>query len=168
MKKIILMTTVFATVFAVSNAFAESTAEGTGTAKAKIVAPVEVTKTQNLNFGTIAKSTSANTVTLTNAGARSAAVANTLINDSTETKGIMTITGPESTSVTIQEIADTTVTGPTGSTPMAVTDFNTNPSGTVVLGSTGAQAVDVGAKLAVGANQTEGEYSGSYTVQVTY
>lgn len=59
------------------------------------------------------------------------------------------------------------LSGPGGAT-MTLGSFTSNPGPTGTLGAGGSQTLTVGGSLTVKANQAPGDYTGSFTVQVTY
>ena len=139
-------------------------ASTTGTATANIVTPISIAKVNDLAFGSIAPTSSAGTVTISPAGVLSSSNVTTLT--STRTAGSFTVSGQDNCAYTITLPANGVVTlsGPAGSTAMAVSDF-TSSAGTITAGSA---AVYVGATLAVGANQATGLYTGTFNVTAAY
>jgi hypothetical protein len=51
---------------------------------------------------------------------------------------------------------------------MAVSTYTFNPTSGTSTNASGTMALNVGATLAVGANQTAGTYTGTYTLTVSY
>lgn len=142
-----------------------ASATGTGDAKAKIVTPVTATKTQDLNFGSMLGE--ANTVTVSHAGARTATTSSALVNDgNTPTAGRFTVTGPNNQPITVSLPANATVTSSTNS--MTISNFTSDKSGSQSLDGTGNLTINIGADLAVTANQPEGDYTGTYQINITY
>ncbi len=155
------------TVFALSNAFAgTTTVSGTGTAEATVVSPVQIEKTTNLNFGTVANK--AGVVTVSNNGSRTSTTTNLITDGNAPTAGSMKIKGAEGMAITLDSIADSTVLDEGGHS-MPVSNFNTNPvAGSLTIPTGGEQPVAVGADLTVSDGQTTGKYTGEYTINVTY
>ena len=142
-----------------------ATATGTGDAKAKIVNPVEIQKTQDLNFGTMLGK--ANTVTVSSAGARSASDGTGLVNDSnTPTAGILQVTGPNNQPITVTLPGSATVRS--GNNSMEISNFSSPESGERTLDGTGKLTINIGGDLAVTEGQAAGDYTGTYTITVTY
>ncbi len=143
----------------------------TATATATIVTPIAITKTADMNFGNVAVSTTAGTVELTPAGARTAtggvtlpAAAGTVAAASFDVTG----TGNYTYSITLPSTS-LVLTRNSGTETMNVDNFTSTPSGTGTL-SSGAQTVTVGATLNVVGAQAAGTYvSGTpFTVTVNY
>lgn len=140
-------------------------AEGTGTVSANVVSALSVDKLKDLNFGTILPE--AGVVTIDFAGNRTSSGSN-LVDDSTNppSNGEMIIYGPVNQVVYIQSISNSIINSSSGS--MNVTNFQTNPSGSVTLTSLDGTSVKVGAQLTVATDQPGGDYTGHYTMTVTY
>ena len=142
-----------------------ATATGTGDAKAKIVNPVEVTETQDLNFGTMLGK--ANTVTVSSSGTRTASDNSGLVTDSNKpTAGVFQVSGPNNQPITVSLPANTTVSSSTNS--MTISGFNSPQSGSQSLDNAGKLTINIGADLGVTEGQAAGDYAGSYTITVTY
>ncbi len=142
-----------------------ATSTGTGTANAKIVTPVEVDETTPLNFGTMLGK--ANTVSVSSAGARSATDNTGLVNDTNApTAGVLSVTGPHNQPITVSIPSGTTVTS--GANSMTISNLSSPQSGSQTLDNTGALTINIGGDLAVGANQAEGDYTGTYTITINY
>ena len=142
-----------------------ATSTGTGDAKAKIVQPVTVTSTQDLNFGTMLGK--ANTVTVSSSGSRTATDNTALVTDSnTPTAGVFSVTGPNSQPITVTLPVNATVSSSTNS--MTISNLNSPQSGSQTLDGTGNLTINIGGDLAVTEGQAVGDYTGSYTITVTY
>jgi hypothetical protein len=144
----------------------------TATATATIVTPVTITNNGDLNFGNVVASVGGGTVTITPAGARSAVGVTLPAVPGTVTPAHFNVTGTANFTYTIA-ITGTPVTVTSGANTMTVNAFTSTPVagvGTGLLDGTGAQTIDVGATLVVGANQPAGTYvSGTpFTVTVNY
>jgi hypothetical protein len=141
-------------------------ATGTGTATAKVLAPIAIVAGANLNFGTIA-SGAVGTVVLTPAGARSATGGVGLVTDGANApaSGVFTVTGGAGYGFSITLPVTATITS--GANTMTVGTFTSTPvaSGTLVAGTA---TVNVGGTLNVGLNQVAGSYTGTYPVTVNY
>ena len=162
MKKVILFLLV---LILNSHEVSAASASGTGTIAARIVAAVSVDETKTLKFGTMTGDAGVVSIGLT--GDRTSTGAN-LVEDSTNppSNGEMLIYGPINQVVYIGSISDTTVTS--GSASMSVSNFQTDQTGVVTLTSVDGTPVKIGAKLNVLNSQPEGDYTGSYTLTVTY
>lgn len=127
---------------------------------------ITATPTTTMSFGRIAGSSSAGTVVLTSAGARSTTGGVSLVSGGTAAAaGVFTLDGQSSATVTVTPGAGPyTLTGSVSGT-MTV-DTLTASAATVALTAGGAGTVNIGGTLNVGANQPAGTYTGN--VQVTF
>ena len=141
----------------------------TGTANAKILAPLAITETTEMGFGDISPDLlSATTVVLTTGGVRSSSDGAGLVPGGTAVAaGIFALSGAGNLAYAITLPGDTDVTLTSGADSMAVDTFISSPVGTGAL-NTGAGNINVGATLKVGADQATGTYAGAYTVIVEY
>jgi len=187
MKKVFLSIVAIAALVALPMSVSAQTVVGTNTVtsssvtgRAKIIQPISITSSSELNFGTIASATTATTVTLTSGNTRSKTGGGTLI-----TEGLLNIaTTVPSFTVNGEKGAAYTITLPTtvqlkgtasASNTMDVTDFvtslNADPdldnNGTLDA-STGSQPFTIGATLTVKANQVSDIYTGTFTVTTAY
>jgi hypothetical protein len=150
-----------------ANSFGQASA--TANATATIVAPIAIANTSALAFGNVAVSaTNLGTVTVATDGSRSALLGVTLpVVAGTVSAAAFTVTGEGTSTYAITlPVAAVTLTGSGGGT-MTVDTFTSNPSGTGTLAA-GTQNIAVGGTLHVGAAQTPGNYTGSFTVTVNY
>jgi spore coat protein U-like protein len=166
-----LLTVALACVFAAGGAgvgVEAYAASSTSTATATVVAPIAISQTAALNFGRFSTPAggSAGTVTIqaSAAGTRSSTGGTVLVTSVAGNSGVYAVTGEGALTYAITNPTATTLTG--DGAAMAVT-FTTSPSGTGAL-TAGAQTLYVGGTLTVGAVQTAGAYTGSYTVTVEY
>ncbi len=170
MKKIILVVCVFLFAAVVAKAV-DATAGATGKARAKIVAPVTLSHDTGdaLNFGIIVSPTADATVTV------APAATNPSVTDSPATlqhvsgesisADKFTVGGLEggmTYDITLPSVA---ITLTSGSNAMTVDTFTTNLD--PVTGQTATEFY-VGGTLHVGSGQVAGDYSGEYTVSITY
>jgi hypothetical protein len=134
---------------------------------ADIVPAIAITNTVSLQFGMIASSASAGTVTVTTAGVRSSTGGVTLANGTPATAASFSVTGADNNtySITLPVDGTTTITG--AGDPMGV-NFVSSPSGAGTLSGAGAQTLLVGATLSVGASQAAGAYAGTFDATVDY
>ncbi len=166
MKKILITTGLFG-VLAFAGSVNAQSASAPANATAKIVSPIAIAKTSDLQFGSVAPSASAGTVVITTAGARSATGGATLVSDgSAITAAAFHVTGAPNATYAITLPGSATISS--AGNNMTVDTFASNPSGTGTLSAGGAQDVSVGATLNVGANQAQGSYTGTFSVTVAY
>lgn len=171
MKKLTYLAAIAMIAFT-SNAVAQDS--DTSTSTATVVAPIDIIKKINMNFGNLAASTTAGTVVLAPAGTRTKSGGVTLpATAGTVAAASFDITGEGSYTydITLPTTALTvTNTTGTGAETMTVDTFTSNPSGTGQL-TTGAQTLKVGATLNVKASQVPGVYdsgTSTFTVTVNY
>lgn len=139
-------------------------ADATGNVSATIVAPIVVSETTAMSFASIAADSAGDTVTLTPAGSISATGGSTF--SGTPAAGVFDATGAASTAVTISFSTGDILTGL--GTPIPIGTFSHNAGGSPAFSAGGALSFNVGAALTIGAAQTAGAYTGTYTVTVDY
>lgn len=146
-------------------AFAQGSATASANAFAKVITPIAITKTADLNFGTII-SGPAGTVTVTPAGVETASGASVLNPNPNVSAAQFNVTGEPSTAYSIS--LPTSITISNGSQTMTVDNFSSNPTPSGLLSGLGSQALQVGGRLNVLTNQATGSYSGVFSVTVAY
>lgn len=139
------------------------------TAKADIVTPIQISKTQDLDFGSIAAASAADEVVMSPTGVRSATSGSViLIAAFPGEQAIFTVTGEPSYAFNITLPGDNDVTITSGANSMAVKTFISDPASPSSLDATGSATLNVGATLYVGATQAPGAYTGTFDVIVAY
>ena len=146
-------------------AHAQSSASATASALAKVISPIAITKTADLNFGTIITGP-AGTVIVSPAGVETASGATVVNPNPNVSAAQFSVTGEPSTAYSIALPSTITITN--GAQTMTVDNFTSNPTPTGLLSGAGAQSLAVGARLNVLANQAVGNYAGTFTVTVAY
>ena len=143
-------------------------ATDTGTANARIVTPIAVAETTQMNFGDIQPDAAATTVALSTAGATTP-TGGTIVTG-IPSQGVFSVTGTTGAaySVTLPGDGVVTLTGP--GPAMAVNGFNHDAGATPAIGAGGTSTLNIGATLSVAgsAAQTAGDYAGTYDVTVDY
>jgi Domain of unknown function (DUF4402) len=152
-------------------------ASGTANTEAIILRPLSFFKVDDLDFGSILPNmATAGTVRLQPNGTRTATGGVVLVgNDQQPAR--FTGLGTRNQQVSISLQANSIfITGP--GAPMRVRTFEIGSTPTVILSTTplrfritsatGAFAFPLGAILEVGANQTPGDYAGSFTINLNY
>lgn len=139
-----------------------------GPAEAVIVTPLSLTKTEDLDFGTLAPGLTPGVVTINaNSGARTRTGGVTLAGGSPRRAEFVGIGRPGI--LTIVSIGPAPVvsngSGGTMATTLAVEG---GILGLYILPGTGVQTFRVGGTLAVGAMQAPGYYTGNFTFTVNY
>ncbi len=138
---------------------------GPGLAQAKQT----FSSTRSLVFGRFVARTGG-TVTVSPAGVRTSSGAVLLVSSTPGSAGFSwSDNSPANAGKTCLITLPTngTVTLTSGANTMAVNQFTSTPSGTSLM-TGGALQISVGATLSVGANQPPGNYSGSFSVTITY
>lgn len=166
-----------------ANPAAAQTATTTGSSSVVIVRPLTLVKSQDLDFGRIAPSTTAGTVTL-NPDLSTCAVTGGLVHAGTCQPAEFVGMGARRMTVRFQIPTTVTLTGPGAN--MTVTNFtlDTTPDLTFIGGNgngvgngnrryriepnTGIFTFRVGGRLNVNANQAGGVYTGTFNVTVQY
>lgn len=144
---------------------AASAATVNGNASAFILAPIAVTETVAMDFGSISGDVLvASTATLDTAD--SVTTSADAWSDGTGASGGFDVTGGTTAVYDITLPASATVTGPLAAT-MTVNAF-TSSSATGTIDGIANTDFTVGATLNIGANQTQGAYTGTYVMTVNY
>ena len=159
--------------------FAQTANAVTGNASAVLVAPISITQSTALNFGSIANNVPAagsSTFVINNDGSGPTVGANLAQVGTAATRGIFAVSGTGSLAYTVTIPAGSitlTESGGAGHT-MSVGTFTSRTAstgaGTAGTLSTGSDTVYIGATLTVqdAATNEAGTYNGTYTVTVAY
>lgn len=167
MKRAVAMAVISAALGA-SEAWAQqNSATTSANASATIVPAIAISKTADLNFGDVVAGSTAGTVVLSTAGARSVTGGTTLGNTAGAAAASFSVTGDPSATYAIT-LPSSAVTLTSGANTMTAGTFTSNPSGTGTLSAGGSQTVAVGGTLSVGATQATGTYTGTFNVTVAY
>jgi Mat/Ecp fimbriae major subunit len=142
-------------------ATAAHAATASATAKAKILRQVTVTNTSDLQFGTIVSSTAASTVVVSTTGARTCGTG--LVCSSTASAAGFDVTGTSGQVVAVSVPASVTLSSGTNSMTASL-----NSSNSSLTLAANAGSFSVGGTLSVGANQADGDYSGTFSVTADY
>lgn len=151
----------------------DANAQATDTENALIGAvisnPLALTKTGDLNFGEIAPSIGATFVKVNPDGSVDGTTDATMVNIAAVTAAQFDVTGLAGAtySILLPGVGSTLLTGPVGSTDMAVEGF-TATAGAGTLDGAGTESFGVGATLTINADQMAGSYSGNFDVTVSY
>lgn len=131
-----------------------------------------VSGTVGLNFGTFSAGAAGGTLTMSTIGARtSTGTVLPVAGAGLETPALLSISASTGASVVVSMDSPTyVVDDPGAGAPMNVTNFNINGGGatTTVSMTTNPIVIPMGARLNVGAAQSEGIYTGSYVVNANY
>ncbi|HEV7233206.1 MAG TPA: DUF4402 domain-containing protein [Sphingorhabdus sp.] len=135
----------------------------TATAEVDIVAAVTLTQDAGLDFGVVASSAAAGTVTLpTGSNTRTCSAAVTCVG--TANRGQFTV-GNATSGYVVAITVPAATTLASGANTMSLT---LNPSMTSFTSTGVSQIFYVGGTLSVGANQAAGTYTGTYNVSADY
>jgi hypothetical protein len=136
----------------------------TASATATVMIPMTITKTADLRFGSFAPTTTAGTVTIATGGGRTSSNVQ-LSSMTTSGAAAFSVAGDTTATYAITLPGSATLTN--GASSMTISSFVSNPSGTGTLVA-GAGTVSIGGTLAVGASQTAGSYTGTFSVTMDY
>lgn len=132
----------------------------------RILAPIALNHTQDLDLGTVIPGPTAGSLTLNAATGAESVTGGVLYAPSTGQVAQFSATGAPSHAFTITFGASSiTLTGASGSMPFSLTS---NLGGSSTFSAGGVATLNVGGTLSVGANQPEGDYIGTFTVTVAY
>jgi spore coat protein U-like protein len=169
MKKVIFVMSVLLIFIAPQVLKAQTpSASATANAKAEIVTPISILKTQDLDFGSIAASSVADQVTIAPNGTRTSGGNVILIAAFPGEQAVFNVSGDPNYAFNITLPGDNEVTITNGSATMEVNSFVCNPTSPSSLDASGSATLNVGATLYVGANQDPGSYTGTFDVIVAY
>ena len=166
--------TLSAAIFAFSNiSFGQNSAEATANSSVRIIQPIAISKVLDMNFGVLIANSGGYTVTLNVTGdnlrtapAGVALTGGTTYQD-TPALASFTITGEPNTSFAIGLPSSISLSNGTAS--MTVDAFSSSLGVTSTIDATEGEAtLNVGATLAVGANQASGLYTSTFDVTVNY
>ena len=128
-----------------------------------LLAPISISASGNMDFGTMVTTGTAGTVTVTPAGARSSVDVDLLGGVPSAASFDVTGEGANTYSITLPSSATLT----SGANTMTVDTFTDDAGATPTLAG-GSDTFNVGATLNVGAAQASGTYSGTFSVTVNY
>lgn len=149
-------------------------ATGTGAMSAVILAPIVISGTQVLHFGSMTDTGGGGTMLIDTTGARTPGGNTTDVAGlGLESQGILQIQAAAGLPIDISMTAATfTVDDAGAGAPMNVNAFqlNTNAGGATITYTLAAatETIPMGATLTVGAAQVPGTYTGTYTVNANY
>jgi len=168
MKQIIKILAIAVVTLSFAGTVQAQTATATSNAAAVIIAPLSITNTAGLHFGTIMRSAALGPVTVATDGTRSSTGGGTLSALAPlHSVATFDLEGESGNDVIITLPASTTITN--GTQTMLVDNFVSDPDDTnpVTLGGT-PTVLSVGATLNVAANQASGTYTGTFDVSINY
>ncbi len=139
------------------------------TTRTQIVAPISVTKGQDLDYGRIIAGT-LNSRVLIPATSDTVVVSsgNAIPAGGTVTRARFDVVAPPLTLVFITLPTNIQLTRVSGTQQMTLDQFQQNGAATRLMGLSGQFSFFVGGRLAVGPAQTPGRYDGTFTVTVNF
>ncbi len=129
-----------------------------------VLAPISISASGNMDFGTMVTTGTAGTVTVTPAGARSSVNVDLL--GGVPSAASFDVTGDGNANYSTTLPSSTTLTS--GGNTMTVDTFTDDAGVNPKLPAGGSETFNVGATLHVGATQASGTYSGTFSVTVNY
>jgi hypothetical protein len=159
----------FATLLALALTGTAQAATQSSTIRTTLRKPVTITWLRDLDFGRIASTATAGTVTVdADSGARTVSGGSVLAGGSPQTAKFRIVATP-STLVLISRNALPVLTRAGGGATMPVTLITMNGAvNPVTTPASGTFDVDIGGALSVGANQADGTYSGTFQINADY
>ncbi len=128
-----------------------------------VLAPISISSSGDMDFGTMVTTGTAGTVTVTPAGARSSVNVDLL--GGVPSAASFDVTGASGANYSITLPSSATLSS--GGNTMTIDTFNHDAGATPTLVG-GSDTFNVGATLHVGATQASGTYSGTFSVTVNY
>lgn len=151
-----------ATVATIATSASAQPVNASATGRANVLEQISATNTSDLDFGTIVVGTSAATVTVNSANARSCGAGLTCSGTPTAPGWLITATPNR----TIYWNGTSTITVASGTDTMTINLLNLNSIHN--MPASGSDTIRIGAVLNVGANQADGNYSGTFNVDFSY
>ena len=156
-----------AAVFAATaGATSASAATATSPARARVLSAITLTNARQLDFGAVVTDpANPGTVTISPGGLRTGCTGGTMTCSGTVSSSLFNITtGGAGEIVSVDADATVSLTGP----GPAMTASLVESASTVTLNASGEGSFTVGGTLNVGANQTQGVYTGTFSVTANY
>lgn len=165
-----MIRSVFALAIALSGLTTASPALAAGAsapAKAVVVRRLSLVKTDDLDFGTIARGAATGTVTINAATGVRTTTGGVIAQGGTPQRAIFVGAGQIGILSFVSIGPSPVLSNGAGGTMPTVLAVN-GGTGIRLFPGTGVQTFQVGGTLTVGANQAEGDYTGSFTLTVNY
>lgn len=164
--KILALSSVAAVGLIATGAQAQSANSASTTAKAKILKPMTVEKTTDLNFGTVIVNGAGSVSVPADAAGVAACGTNLTCQTGTSSSGRFTVSGTKNEDFLVTMPTTVSMTGP--GTAIAVALVNNATANKAKLSNSGSYTLNVGGSFSVPADQVGGDYTGTYTVAVSY
>lgn len=132
----------------------------------RIIAPIALSKVQDLDMGTVIPGATAGSVTLNATTGAQGITGGVVYASPSGQPAQFAATGQPSHPFTISlNSSPITLTGPGGTMSLALL---ASPSASSTFSGGGTAALNVGGTLSVGANQADGDYTGTFSLTVAY
>jgi hypothetical protein len=158
-----------------TSAFAQATDSESTTGSVRIIQPINLTKVNNLAFGTIVRpATGSSTITMSTSSDTPTVDSGTavVLSGGTKTRASYTVTGEGGQAVSISVPANFNMTSGANSITVTLTPEATSDTLSGTLGTTGNFSGDgtlyVGGSFAVTNSTASGDYTGSFSTTVAY
>ncbi len=138
-------------------------ASATANTSATVIAAIAVSKTADMNFGSIVPTASAATVTIGNNGS----LTSTLTTTGAHSAAAFNVTGGANEAFSVSLPASASLSDGASHT-MTVDTFSDSLGAAGTLNGSGTASFTVGGVLHVGASQAAGAYTGTFQVTVAY
>lgn len=145
-----------------------ATRTATANVRTAIIAPLSITKANDLSFGNIVPSATAGSVTINQVSGAATKTGGVTLFGTANHAASFNVTGSGGHNYVITVGAAPTLTRAGGTQTMKVTALVLNGAKTRAMPATGKATLTLGGTLAVAANQVAGTYSGTFTVSVAY
>jgi hypothetical protein len=150
-----------------TNAVAQSSASTTAASSARVITPITITQTVDMNFGNLVATAAGGSIVLPTTGERSGDAAILLgTQNGTVTAAQFTVTGEADYTYAITLPSAFNVSNEDLSATMEIGAFVSSPDGTGTLTS-GTETLKVGATITLGTNQASGVYTNASDLAVT-
>jgi len=163
MKRILAVAIV--SLAASTSAFAQS-ATATATASVTFVSPLSITKTADLNFGSIIAGPAGGGITIDPDGGQYPN--SVVVLPGGYSNAQFAVSGVPNSSYSIVLPVSAIVSNGDSAYDLVAVDFTSLPSGTGTLSADGTQTLGVGATMHITHAQVPGNYSGTFDVTVMY
>ncbi len=163
LSKILALSSVAAMGLVATGAQAQS---ANSSANAKVLQPMTIVKTADLKFGTVIVNGAGSVSVPADAGGVAVCGTTLTCQTGTSSSARFTVSGTKNENFIVTMPTTVSMTGPGTAIPVAL--VNNTTANKAVLSSTGSYALNVGGSFSVPADQVGGDYTGTYTVAVSY
>lgn len=141
--------------------FTDTTANGA----ASILAPISISSTTSMNFGTVGVAVTSGSLEIMPDGT-TIPINVTELAGGIASEGVFTVTGDGNAAYSVTLPTSTILSS--GPNTVTVDSFNHDGGATPTIAGGGSRDLAIGATLNIGNNQLSGTYSGNYSVTVNY